>query len=94
MSEIDPIATTQPYRPAAGLPADGSGVSGKLSTVFRVGVRRCSMTYSAAGLAAEWEPDVPTQRLTKSELRDYRRGRDAFVAEIARHIGGNVLLVE
>jgi hypothetical protein len=52
------------------------------------------MTYSAAGLAAEWEPDVPTQRLTKSELRDYRRGRDAFVAEIARHIGGNVLLVE
>ena len=69
-----------------------------ISTTFRVGQRyRCSMRYSpteARGLMAEWEPSPPTRRLTKAELADYRRGRDAFAAEIAHLIGGDVLIVE
>jgi hypothetical protein len=40
-----------------------------------------------------WEPDVPS-RLSAEEMNDYRRGRDALLAEAARHIGGPVAVVE
>jgi hypothetical protein len=66
-----------------------------LSTTFRVGkAYRCEMRFDAErGLVAEWTPDTP-RRLTPQELADYRRGRNAFLAEVAKIIGGNVLLVE
>jgi hypothetical protein len=72
-----------------------------LSTTFRVGRRyRCSIALplasieqGAAVIETRWEPDVP-YRLTKAELRDYRRGRDALLAEVARHIGGPVAVAE
>jgi hypothetical protein len=72
-----------------------------LSTTFRVGRRyRCSIVLPLAMLKAgslqlvtRWEPDIP-RRLNKAELRDYRQGRDALLAEAARHIGGNVAVVE
>jgi hypothetical protein len=65
-----------------------------LSTTFRVGKRyRCHMRFIDAGLAAEWEPEPPT-KLTPAEMADYRRGRNAFIAEIAKLIGSDVLLVE
>jgi hypothetical protein len=41
----------------------------------------------------EWEPDVP-RRLTKKELQEYRPGRDAAFAELARRTGLRMLLVE
>jgi hypothetical protein len=66
-----------------------------LSTTFRVGKRyRCEMRFDRArGLLAEWTPDTP-RRLTTDETTDYRRGRDAFLAEVAKLIGGNVLVLE
>jgi hypothetical protein len=70
----------------------------EITTTFRVGRRyRCSLRYPSpecGGLIAEWEPSFPTRRLTKAELADYRQGRDTFFAEIARMIGGNVLIIE
>lgn len=41
----------------------------------------------------DWEPDVP-RRLTKAELQDYRRGRNAAVAELAARTGLRTLVVE
>jgi hypothetical protein len=65
-----------------------------ISTTFRVGKSyRCDMRFdSTRGLLAEWTPDTP-KRLTEAEAADYRRGRDAFLAEIARRIGGNVMVI-
>jgi hypothetical protein len=76
-----------------------------LSAAFKVGYRwRCTLAAPLAGidpsgslmplrLTARWWPRVPP-RPSIRELSDYRRGRDAFIAEVARVIGGNVLLVE
>ena len=44
-------------------------------------------------IETSWEPDIP-RRLNKAEMRDYRRGRGALLAEAARHIGGPVAVVE
>ena len=72
-----------------------------LSTTFRVGRRYwCSIVLPLAMLKSgslkietSWEPDTP-RRLTKAEMRDYRRGRDALLAEVAQHIGGGIAVVE
>jgi hypothetical protein len=77
-------------------------VSNTLSTTFRVGCRyRCTITLPVASLKtgaaaiidARWEPHTPA-RLTKAEMRDYRRGRDILLTEAARYLGGNVAVVE
>lgn len=76
-------------------------MSDRLSATFRVGQRyRCTLILALSGqtgMAAEiqtcWEPGPPKQ-LTTAEMRDYRRGRDALLAEAARHIGGRVAVVE
>jgi hypothetical protein len=76
-------------------------MNGTLSTTFRVGRRyRCSIALPLASIEqgsavieTRWEPDVP-RRLTKAELRDYRRGRDALMTEAARVLGGAVAVVE
>jgi hypothetical protein len=71
-----------------------------LRTTFRVGRRyRCTLTIphiergEALAMQTEWSPGIP-KRLSKREIQDYRRGRDAALAEVARLIGGNVLCVE
>ncbi len=46
-----------------------------------------------AHCSIEWSPMVPT-RLTKTELAQYRAGRDAALLELARTIGGTVAVVE
>jgi hypothetical protein len=64
--------------------------------MFRVGRRyQCAMSIDASGgaLTCAWSPEIPT-RLSKRELRDYRRGRDALVAELARLMNRSVLIVE
>ncbi len=76
-------------------------MNGQLSVTFKVGKRyRCSialpvdsLTSGTAQIQIRWEPEPPT-RLTKSELRDYRRGRDTLLAEAARLLGGTVLVAE
>ena len=44
-------------------------------------------------MACEWEPSTP-KRLNDREMRDYRRGRDAALSEVARLIGGDVMCIE
>ena len=74
-------------------------MSNQLSSTFRVGRRyRCTIVLplllsGLTQLATKWEP-APPSRLTKSELRDYRRGRDALLAEAARVLGGAVFVAE
>ena len=60
--------------------------SNNLRTRFRVGCRfTCIMSIGCDGgaLKCEWQPKIPT-RLSKQEMADYRRGRNALVAELAR----------
>jgi hypothetical protein len=72
----------------------------ELSTAFRVGRYTCSISLPMRALAdgavhieTSWLPETPT-RLTKAELREYRRGRDALLAEAGRLLGGNVIVAE
>lgn len=77
-----------------------SAEAAALSATFRVGRKyRCTVTIppprsgEARSAVFEWEPQVPL-RLTKAELGEYRRGRDAAFAELAAQAGLNLLLVE
>jgi|APTNR8051073442_1049403.scaffolds.fasta_scaffold00566_9 hypothetical protein len=72
-----------------------------VQSVFRVGKRwRVHLTVpaiapgEAMALDMEWYPAVPDRRLNKREAADYRRGRDAALAEVAKTIGGGVLVLE
>lgn len=64
------------------------------STTFLVGPYTCSMSFSndGKGITAEWSPK-PTTAIPKMYMADYRRGRDAFLAEISKELG-RVLVVE
>lgn len=73
-----------------------------LSTTFRVGRFTCAMSLDldglpargqAAALVMNWTPCVPG-KLSKDEIAQYRRGRDAFMGEVAKAIGGSVLVAE
>ena len=44
-------------------------------------------------LAIEWSPTVPS-KLTADDLQQYRRERNAALAEVARVLGGPVAVVE
>ena len=67
---------------------------------FRVGKRTCTMTIQAprpggsCNAAAEWSPSLPNRPFTKQELRQYRTGRDAIMAELAAQLGGSGLVIE
>ena len=66
---------------------------------FRVGHRICTITVQMPGvgivtnMTVEWSPDAPTG-LSRSELNQYRKGRDQVAAELGDWIGGNVAVVE
>jgi hypothetical protein len=68
---------------------------------FTVGRYRCTMTASPdliergalSQMNAEWQPDLP-RRLSKSEWRQYRAGRDRFYARLGAALGGKVMVVE
>lgn len=73
-----------------------------LETTFRVGSRffvTCSISATdiqrgaELDLGFEWRPRTP-KRLWPNEWSDYRRGRDAFIAELARIAGGTALVAE
>lgn len=75
-------------------------MSKELSATFRVGRYTCSislpiqsLTSGALSIEMHWLPETPT-RLTKAELQEYRRGRDALLAEAARLLGGSVIVAE
>ena len=62
---------------------------------FRVGKLKCEMSYSKEyGIKAEWFPHMPTPPLSKKEMRQYRSGRDNLMAEVAKSLGGAVVIIE
>ena len=66
---------------------------------FRVGHRVCTITLPTPKLgtvcsgSVEWEPDLPVG-LNRSELRQYRKGRDKAFAELGRRFEGKSVTVE
>jgi hypothetical protein len=64
-----------------------------LVRLFRVGKRTVTMTIqppklgACTNLVCDWKPTVPS-RLTKKELRQYRDGRNAVMAELLKGLGG------
>lgn len=66
---------------------------------WKGGRRTCTLTVPPAqpgqvrSCVIEWDPSVPT-RLTASEQRQYKAGRNAALAELAQHLGGKVALLE
>lgn len=68
-----------------------------IELMFRVSKRfQCRMIAELPqprGIRCEWSPSLP-RRLRQSELEAYRRARDAFVAELAHHLGGPALVAE
>jgi hypothetical protein len=56
----------------------------QVETTFQVGRRyRVTMILRADGqFTADWHPDLP-RSMSKQEWRDYRRGRDALLAELS-----------
>ena len=92
---------TTVYRPRRRtFPRGAGGTPEGFSITFRVGSRyQCTMRLPVSDLGepvgiigVSWSPCTPRQ-LSKAEMRDYRSGRDALPAK-ARHIGGNVAVVE
>ncbi len=62
----------------------------KLSSRYSV-----EMTVGPGGFTCEWSPEIPRPgSCTHKELKRYRAGRDALVAEVAQRMGRAVMLVE
>jgi hypothetical protein len=68
-----------------------------LSATFVVGRYTCTMTFplpaGSAATIATWLPETPG-KLAPEELAQYRAGRDALMAEVARQTGLNIAIVE
>lgn len=66
---------------------------------WRVGLRLCTLTIprpdSGAAVCAtvEWSPTVPT-KLSGSEFREYRRGRDDAIRALAGELGGAIAVID
>jgi hypothetical protein len=66
------------------------------SSKFKVGHYTCTMTFvsSACRFECAWDPHEPPQKsLSKAAIAEYRAGRDALLAEVAREIG-TVLVID
>jgi hypothetical protein len=53
----------------------------------------CDITCGPGGVCVEWIGRSP-RGLSAAGQRRYRAGRDAVLAEVARKLGGGVLLIE
>ena len=66
---------------------------------FPVGRRTCTLTIETPKIGAvvnmvvEWFPNAPT-RFSPREWRQYRHGRNAAVAELARQTGMKAAVIE
>jgi hypothetical protein len=83
--------------PTAPEPMPEGGV---LRSRWRVGRRLVTLTQLVAcdprgvgSLRVEWRPDMP-RKLSKRELHDYRRGRNAHFQRVANVLGGALAIVE
>jgi len=64
-----------------------------IASTFRVGRYRCSVSVpinlppgAAIHLNVEWHPHLPS-RLSKKELKEYRRGRRTLLLEVSKYVG-------
>jgi len=77
-----------------------SAEAAALARTWSVGRWRVTLTVPSAQLGQvrqavfEWSPSLPTRMLTKSEMRQYRAGRDRAIGELAVALGGPALLLE
>ncbi len=75
------------------------GESAALVRTWRVGKRRVTMTAPklrnghVSFAAVEWAPDVPS-KLSRREIEQYMRGRDAAFADLCGDLGIRGLLCE
>jgi hypothetical protein len=66
---------------------------------FAVGKRTVTLTLprprpgGVLAIACEWDPSMP-RNLSEREIHQYRAGRDATLAEAARLLNSNTLLIE
>jgi hypothetical protein len=51
------------------------------------------LTMSRSGTVCEWTPATPG-RLSRLQWKKYRKARNELAAELGKHIGGDVLVVE
>jgi hypothetical protein len=70
------------------------------SSTFRVGQYECTMTVDlplqkgqAQTTRCEWDPCLP-KALSAADLAQYKTGRHALMAIVAKTLGGMVLVVE
>jgi hypothetical protein len=76
-----------------------SATAALLTQSWKVGSRVCTVSIPqpeqgrTVHLTIEWAPTMP-KRLSRSELRQYRRGRNAALAAVGAHIGGPVMVLE
>jgi hypothetical protein len=61
-----------------------------MSSTFRVGRYTCTMSLEGQGVKTTWTPRLPND-LKKKEVRAYRKGRDAFLAQATP--GGRFVVV-
>lgn len=70
-----------------------------ISRTWKVGNRTVTLTLpkpkrgGVQSCVIEWAPDVPPT-VSAAELAEYRAGRNAALAELARELGGNVAVLE
>jgi len=76
-----------------------SAEAAALTRSWPVGNRTCTLTVprpnpgAPACAVVEWSPDTPS-RLTASEWKAYRAGRDQAAAELAAELGGAAAVIE
>lgn len=76
-----------------------SAQSPLLVRTWQVGNRTCTMAVprpqpgQPVHLVIEWSPAMP-RRLSGDELDEYRAGRDAALADVARELGVTAALLE
>lgn len=59
----------------------------------RVGSCTVDFWWNGDGIEVHWDPEPP-RRWKASQLAKYRVERNAFVAELAKTLGGSVIIVE
>lgn len=68
----------------------------KWTNTFVVGLYKCEMTYRKdSGMSMKWSPRMPAAKsFSPQEMEQYRSGRDNLLAEVGKHMGGSVLVIE
>ena len=62
---------------------------------FSVGRFTCTVKAGPDLFEVVWEPEQPkNDEFTEDMMKQYRRGRDSVVEEVAKRLGGSIVVVE